>query len=289
MGGIAGLYKGGVDVVNTVGNLGYSTLINDSDKGINAELDNTFSSAEAFGRTAKAAGKDIASNPSNLKGFAGYAGEQATQGLHNTFVKGKAESLHSFGGAVATTLLGGPKMGRSVGSVAKSSAVVVGEAAGKVGVGAKKIVTQVKKNAAVPVSRSPWHRQMGAVGDLSKKPIRRKQNGQFAKKPGPKPAIKDKPIHGNDLNASGPHDLYVVRNKKTGEVLRFGETGRDINTRLDEHVRKFKKDHNYTEPVLIERLKTVEGKAAVKELETRYNKTYQKLYKKRPPFNFNDH
>ena len=98
-----------------------------------------------------------------------------------------------------------------------------------------------------------------------------------------------KKLHGNSLDAEGPHDVYVVRNRETGEVLRFGETGRDVETRLTEHVRNFKNEHEYTEPVRIETLKTVDGKQAAKDLENRYIETYKKLYGDRPPFNFNDH
>ena len=87
----------------------------------------------------------------------------------------------------------------------------------------------------------------------------------------------------------GSHDVYVVRNAKTGEVLRFGETGRTLDVRLTEHIRKMKKDHNFNEDVVIDKLKTVGSKGAARVIENKYIKTYEKLYKKRPPFNFNNH
>ena len=93
-------------------------------------------------------------------------------------------------------------------------------------------------------------------------------------------------VHGNSLLAKGPHDVYVVRRSSTGELLHFGETGRGTLTRQAEHIRNFAKEGI---DIDVQRLATVEGKAAAKALEKRYIKTYTKTFKKRPPYNPVDH
>jgi RHS repeat-associated protein len=88
--------------------------------------------------------------------------------------------------------------------------------------------------------------------------------------------------HGNSLDAYGPHDVYVIRDAKTGQVYHFGETGRGYETRGDEWAKIFKE--RYGLDVVVKKLKTVEGKEAAKVLETRYIKTYEKLFGHKPGF-----
>ena len=97
---------------------------------------------------------------------------------------------------------------------------------------------------------------------------------------------KNNSTHGNSLDAKGPHDLYAVHGADTGELLRFGETGNFVR-REAEHIRNFKKDFGID--VVVTPLRRVEGKAAVKALETRYIKTYEKVFGRRPLFNGNNH
>ena len=98
--------------------------------------------------------------------------------------------------------------------------------------------------------------------------------------------LRSASTHGNSLLASGPHDVYVIRNKLTGELLHFGETGRGHLTRFTEHARKFSE---IGIDVSVDILMTVEGKMAAKALELRYINTYIRTFGKRPPFNSVNH
>jgi hypothetical protein len=96
------------------------------------------------------------------------------------------------------------------------------------------------------------------------------------------PQITSKPLHGNDLRSPGPHDVYAVFDRKTGQLLRFGETGRGTMIRAREWTNYFKK--NYGISVRVQRLGTVSGKRAAKLLENRYIETYKKIFGKLPKF-----
>ncbi|AYM76206.1 hypothetical protein D9M09_10680 [Janthinobacterium agaricidamnosum] len=89
-------------------------------------------------------------------------------------------------------------------------------------------------------------------------------------------------VHGNSLSASGPHDVYVIRDAKSRELLYFGETGRDYLTRFTEHQRVFAKKDIALD---VDLLRTAEGKKNAKELELKYIQTYTKTFGKRPPYN----
>jgi len=88
--------------------------------------------------------------------------------------------------------------------------------------------------------------------------------------------------HGNRLDAQGPHDVYVIRDANTGQIYHFGETGRGFQKRGLEWVRKLRKEHGLD--TIVEHLKTKEGKAAAKELETKYIKTYEKIFGFKPGY-----
>ena len=53
--------------------------------------------------------------------------------------------------------------------------------------------------------------------------IWRKNNGHFAAKPGPK-AKKPASLHGNNLKTTRPAEGYSLRSRKTGKILKYGET-----------------------------------------------------------------
>lgn len=89
-------------------------------------------------------------------------------------------------------------------------------------------------------------------------------------------------LHGNSLRAAGPHDIYVIRDAKSGRILHFGETGRGFEVRGAEWVRKLKKEYGID--AIIEHVRTVDGKAAAKTLETRYVMTYEKICGTKPGF-----
>jgi len=92
----------------------------------------------------------------------------------------------------------------------------------------------------------------------------------------------EKPIHGNSLTATGPHDVYVLRDAGSGRLLHFGETGRSYVTRLAEHQRDYARQGIRLQ---IDLLDTVEGKAAARALESRYILTYTRVFGQRPLFN----
>ena len=89
-------------------------------------------------------------------------------------------------------------------------------------------------------------------------------------------------MHGNRLDTPGPHDVYVIRDRSSGRIYHFGETGRGFETRGTEWVRALKEDYGLN--TVVEYLRTVDGKAAAKALETRYIKTYEKAFGIKPGF-----
>lgn len=89
-------------------------------------------------------------------------------------------------------------------------------------------------------------------------------------------------LHGNHLDSTGPHDVYVIRDATTGRVYHFGETGRGFEVRGAEWRRQLEKKHGLQ--TVVEHLATVEGKRAAKQLETRYINTYEKVYGFKPGF-----
>jgi hypothetical protein len=89
-------------------------------------------------------------------------------------------------------------------------------------------------------------------------------------------------LNGNRLDTPGPHDVYVIRERRSGRLLKFGETGRGVFERFKEQQRKLKKPGIDIE---VDLLQTVDGKAAAKQLEKRYIETYIKIFGQRPPFN----
>lgn len=91
--------------------------------------------------------------------------------------------------------------------------------------------------------------------------------------------------HGNSLSATGPHDLYVIREVGTKMVLHIGETGRGYMTRFGEHKSDFAKLGIDVYP---EWVRTVEGKAAAKSLETKLILEHTKYFYF-PPYNKGEH
>jgi RHS repeat-associated protein len=96
---------------------------------------------------------------------------------------------------------------------------------------------------------------------------------------GPKAIPK---IHGNKLSSPGPHDVYVMRDAQTGRIYHFGETGRGFETRGTEWARKLQKEYGLD--AIVEPLRTLEGKSAAKALESRYIKTYEKIFGFKPGY-----
>ena len=93
-------------------------------------------------------------------------------------------------------------------------------------------------------------------------------------------------LHGNSLEALGPHDLYAIRDLETGQIYHFGETGRDIHVRGFEWQEKL--FERYGLETEIESLGTFEGKSLAKAMETRYIRTYEKVFGHKPGF-FDEH
>ncbi len=91
-----------------------------------------------------------------------------------------------------------------------------------------------------------------------------------------------KPVHGNSLAATGAHDVYVLRKAGTGRLLHFGETGRGYLTRFAEHQRDYAR---LGIDIEVDLLRTVDGKAAARSLETRYIDTFRGVFGRRPPNN----
>ena len=88
--------------------------------------------------------------------------------------------------------------------------------------------------------------------------------------------------HGNRLTATGPHDVYAVRDATSGRVLHFGETGRGFRTRGLEWARILRE--RYGLETRVEHLKAVQGKGAARTLESRYIRTYEKLFGHKPGY-----
>ena len=95
-----------------------------------------------------------------------------------------------------------------------------------------------------------------------------------------------KNIHGNSLDTPKPTDLYVVRERRTGEIIRFGETTQGYKKRGQQHARRFSKLGIEVETTL---LKGGLSKREAKALETRYIRSYKKLFGKKPPYNKSYH
>jgi hypothetical protein len=101
----------------------------------------------------------------------------------------------------------------------------------------------------------------------------------------PKKPNRTRP-HGNSLQAKGDHVVYVVTDKATGKVLRFGETGRKLAARSSEWRRFFAKRGIEID---IQPVGTTDSKAAARKLETRYIDAFTRLFGIRPTFNLSDH
>jgi hypothetical protein len=102
----------------------------------------------------------------------------------------------------------------------------------------------------------------------------------------PEDNFPDLHLNGNRLDTPGPHDVYVIRDAKSGELLHFGETGRGYLTRWREQLRTFNK---MGMDIRVELLQTVDGKNAARQLERRYIETYERIFGRRPPFNHSNH
>ncbi|RPF54156.1 hypothetical protein [Aquisalibacillus elongatus] len=95
-----------------------------------------------------------------------------------------------------------------------------------------------------------------------------------------------KKIHGNSLDSPKPTDLYVVRENRTGEIIRFGETTQGYKKRGQQHARRFSKLGIEVETTL---LKGGLSKRGAKSLETRYIRSYEKVFGNKPPYNKSYH
>ncbi|WP_425464182.1 RHS repeat domain-containing protein [Paenibacillus lentus] len=95
-----------------------------------------------------------------------------------------------------------------------------------------------------------------------------------------------KKIHGNSLDSPKPTDLYVVRERRTGEIIRFGETTQGFKKRGQQHARRFSKLGIEVETTL---LKGGLSKRQAKALETRYIRSYEKVFGNKPPYNKSYH
>jgi hypothetical protein len=95
-----------------------------------------------------------------------------------------------------------------------------------------------------------------------------------------------KKIHGNSLDTPKPTDLYVVRERRTGEIIRFGETTQGYKKRGQQHARRFSKLGIEVETTL---LKGGLSKREAKALETRYIRSYEKVFGNKPPYNKSYH
>ena len=102
-------------------------------------------------------------------------------------------------------------------------------------------------------------------------------------------------LHGNRLDSPGKHAVYALREKGTGRVLHFGEA-LDADRRLLQHLNDAKTNAGVFSTIAspsagfeMQILKTVNGKAAAKTLEARYNDTFLSIFKQRPPDNRTRH
>ena len=175
------------------------------------------------------------------------------------------------GGVVAGELLDRVGKGRGGGAgnpPTRSSGVVAGGGSGNSGVksgASTKIKIEADRTRALLPSR-------GGDGPLRWQVVSRRRSAP------PK-------VHGNSLRATGNHTVYAITDRSTGRVLRFGESGRS-QSRASELRRGFSRQGI---DIDIRTIRTVEGKAAARSLETRYIQTYRRVYGHRPPFNLNDH
>jgi len=89
--------------------------------------------------------------------------------------------------------------------------------------------------------------------------------------------------HGNRLTSGGLHDVYVVREARFGHILHFGETSRGWEVRGWEWQKYFA--DRYGLPTVVEPLWVdIAGKASAKLIETRYIRTYEKVFGHKPGF-----
>lgn len=95
-----------------------------------------------------------------------------------------------------------------------------------------------------------------------------------------------KKIHGNSLGTPKPTDVYVVRERRTGKIIRFGETTQGYKIRGRQHRRRFSKLGIEVETTL---LKGGLSKPLAKTLETRYIRSYEKIFGHKPPYNKSYH
>jgi hypothetical protein len=65
-------------------------------------------------------------------------------------------------------------------------------------------------------------------------------------------------------------------------IYHFGETGRGFEVRGGEWIRKLRNEHGLD--TIVEHLRTIEGKAAAKALESRYIDAYEKAFGFKPGY-----
>jgi hypothetical protein len=88
------------------------------------------------------------------------------------------------------------------------------------------------------------------------------------------------------LQAKGDHIVYVVTDANTGRVLRFGETGRGLAARGSEWRRFFGKRGIEID---IQPIGNAKGKAAARDMESRYIDAFARIYGHRPEYNLSNH
>jgi hypothetical protein len=108
------------------------------------------------------------------------------------------------------------------------------------------------------------------------------RTGRYVPDPTTKPRTTTGSLHRNRLDTVGPHDVYVIRDRNTGRIYHFGETGRGFEVRGREWIRHLQGEYGLN--TYVEHLRTVEGKQAARALETRYIMTYEKVFGFRPGF-----
>ena len=78
----------------------------------------------------------------------------------------------------------------------------------------------------------------------------------------------------------------MLREAGTGRLLHFGETGRGYLTRFAEHQRDYAR---LGMDIEVDLLRTVDGKANARALETRYIDTFNRVFGQRPQLNSVNH
>ena len=158
----------------------------------------------------------------------------------------------SQGGGLFQELAGVDSRGSSYQSIARSSPVVNDAGAALMAAAGAYVGTQ---------------QGISLGGDVSARP------GQL---------VAEAAVHGNSLAALGPHDVYVIRDARTGRIYHFGETGRGWETRGAEWIHRLRVEYGLQ--TRVEFLRAVEGEAPARSLETRYIKTYEKVFGIRPGY-----